>query len=116
MLYTNTGAIKQIVAHSSVFIVQILHCRIVCRLYFLSHQHNVKHSKASQGSQSFHVLICRSLSPAGSEQIPLREEFEQMALKAEELCCPGGPAIYPSQLSWLTWLDLLRQCPSPGHP
>lgn len=44
------------------------------------------------------------LSPAGSDQIPLREEFEQIVLKAM-LCCPGGPAISPSQLPWLARLE-----------
>lgn len=41
---------------------------------------------------------------AGSEQIPLREELEQIVLKAM-LCCPGGPAISPSQLPWLARLE-----------
>ncbi|KAK5616463.1 GREB1-like protein [Crenichthys baileyi] len=35
-----------------------------------------------------------------SNQIPLREELEQIVLKAM-LCCPGNPAISPSQLPWL---------------
>ena len=41
---------------------------------------------------------------AGAEQIPLREEFEQIVLKAM-LCCPGGPSISPSQLPWLARLE-----------
>lgn len=41
---------------------------------------------------------------AGSEQIPLREELEQIVLKAM-LCCPRGPAISPSQLPWLARLE-----------
>lgn len=45
-----------------------------------------------------------SFSLAGSEQIPLREELEQIVLKAM-LCCPGGPAISPSQLPWLARLE-----------
>ena len=50
---------------------------------------------------------CRSavcLPPSGAEQIPLREEFEQIVLKAM-LCCPGGPPISPSQLPWLARLE-----------
>lgn len=42
--------------------------------------------------------------PAGSEQIPLREELEQIVLKAM-LCCPGNPTISPSQLPWLARLE-----------
>lgn len=42
--------------------------------------------------------------PAGSEQIPLREELEQIVLKAM-LCCPGSPAISPSQLPWLARME-----------
>lgn len=41
---------------------------------------------------------------AGSEQIPLREELEQIVLKAM-VCCPGGSAISPSQLPWLARLE-----------
>lgn len=37
-------------------------------------------------------------------QIPLREELEQIVLKAM-LCCPRGPAISPSQLPWLARLE-----------
>ncbi len=48
----------------------------------------------------FHVYILL----AGSEQIPLREELEQIVLKAM-LCCPGGPSISPSQLPWLARLE-----------
>lgn len=43
-------------------------------------------------------------SCAGSEQIPLREELEQIVLKAM-LCCPGGPPISPLQLPWLARLE-----------
>ncbi|CAB1317321.1 unnamed protein product, partial [Coregonus sp. 'balchen'] len=39
-----------------------------------------------------------------SEQIPLREEFEQIVLKAM-LVCPGGPSISPAQLPWLARLE-----------
>ena len=48
-------------------------------------------------------LILNSF-PAGSEQIPLREELEQIVLKAM-LCCPGSPAISPSQLPWLARME-----------
>lgn len=41
---------------------------------------------------------------AGSEQIPLREELEQIVFKAM-LCCPGNPTISPSQLPWLARLE-----------
>lgn len=40
----------------------------------------------------------------GSEQIPLREELEQIMLKAM-FSCPGGPVISPSQLPWLARLE-----------
>lgn len=50
------------------------------------------------------VFIFLVFFPAGSEQIPLREELEQIVLKAM-LCCPGGPAISPSQLPWLARLE-----------
>ncbi|KAG7252789.1 hypothetical protein CRUP_034614, partial [Coryphaenoides rupestris] len=40
----------------------------------------------------------------GPDQIPLREEFEQIVLKAM-LCCPGGPTISPAQLPWLARLE-----------
>uniref|UniRef100_A0A8P4JZJ6 GREB1 like retinoic acid receptor coactivator n=1 Tax=Dicentrarchus labrax TaxID=13489 RepID=A0A8P4JZJ6_DICLA len=49
-------------------------------------------------------LALISVFLAGSEQIPLREELEQIVLKAM-LCCPGGPAISPSQLPWLARLE-----------
>lgn len=49
-----------------------------------------------------HISYCSE--SAGSEQIPLREELEQIVLKAM-LCCPGGPAISPAQLPWLARLE-----------
>lgn len=42
--------------------------------------------------------------PPGPEQIPLREELEQIVLKAM-LCCPGSPTITPLQLPWLARLE-----------
>uniref|UniRef100_A0A672GJP1 Uncharacterized protein n=1 Tax=Salarias fasciatus TaxID=181472 RepID=A0A672GJP1_SALFA len=50
------------------------------------------------------LLTLQYLARLGSEQIPLREELEQIALKAM-LCCPGGPAITPAQLPWLARLE-----------
>ncbi|KAM3866398.1 GREB1-like protein [Diretmus argenteus] len=50
------------------------------------------------------LLTLQYLARLGTEQIPLREEFEQIVLKAM-LCCPGGPAISPSQLPWLARLE-----------
>ncbi|KAG7229257.1 hypothetical protein INR49_012915 [Caranx melampygus] len=50
------------------------------------------------------LLTLQYLARLGSEQIPLREELEQIVLKAM-LCCPGGPAISPSQLPWLARLE-----------
>lgn len=45
-----------------------------------------------------------STTSAASNQIPLREELEQIVLKAM-LCCPGNLAISPSQLPWLARLE-----------
>ncbi|XP_077374607.1 GREB1-like protein [Festucalex cinctus] len=50
------------------------------------------------------LLTLQYLARLGPEQIPLREELEQIVLKAM-LCCPGGPAISPSQLPWLARLE-----------
>ncbi|XP_068196041.1 GREB1-like protein isoform X1 [Antennarius striatus] len=50
------------------------------------------------------LLTLQYLARLGSEQIPLREELEQIVLKAM-LCCPGVPSISPSQLPWLTRLE-----------
>ncbi|XP_020510331.1 GREB1-like protein [Labrus bergylta] len=50
------------------------------------------------------LLTLQYLARLGSEQIPLREELEQIVLKAM-LCCPGGPGISPSQLPWLARLE-----------
>ncbi|TMS09882.1 GREB1-like protein [Larimichthys crocea] len=50
------------------------------------------------------LLTLQYLARLGSEQIPLREELEQIVLKAM-LCCPRGPAISPSQLPWLARLE-----------
>ncbi|XP_069548353.1 GREB1-like protein isoform X2 [Brachyistius frenatus] len=50
------------------------------------------------------LLTLQYLARLGSEQIPLREELEQIVLKAM-LCCPGGPAISPNQLPWLARLE-----------
>uniref|UniRef100_A0A8C4ZCY2 GREB1-like protein n=1 Tax=Gadus morhua TaxID=8049 RepID=A0A8C4ZCY2_GADMO len=50
------------------------------------------------------LLTLQYLARLGPTQIPLREEFEQIVLKAM-LCCPGSPAISPSQLPWLARLE-----------
>ncbi|KAF3699465.1 GREB1-like protein [Channa argus] len=50
------------------------------------------------------LLTLQYLARLGSDQIPLREELEQIVLKAM-LCCPGGPAISPMQLPWLARLE-----------
>ncbi|XP_061696419.1 GREB1-like protein isoform X3 [Syngnathoides biaculeatus] len=50
------------------------------------------------------LLTLQYLARLGPEQIPLREELEQIVLKAL-LCCPGGSAISPSQLPWLARLE-----------
>ncbi|XP_029581156.1 GREB1-like protein [Salmo trutta] len=50
------------------------------------------------------LLTLQYLARLGSEQIPLREEFEQIVLKAM-LVCPGGPSISPAQLPWLARLE-----------
>ncbi|XP_047446080.1 GREB1-like protein isoform X2 [Mugil cephalus] len=50
------------------------------------------------------LLTLQYLARLGSGQIPLREELEQIVLKAM-LCCPGGPAISSSQLPWLARLE-----------
>ncbi|XP_026229709.1 GREB1-like protein isoform X3 [Anabas testudineus] len=50
------------------------------------------------------LLTLQYLARLGSQQIPLREELEQIVLKAM-LCCPGGPSISPSQLPWLARLE-----------
>ncbi|KAK7945463.1 hypothetical protein WMY93_001191 [Mugilogobius chulae] len=50
------------------------------------------------------LLTLQYLARLGPHQIPLREELEQIVLKAM-LCCPGGPAIVPAQLPWLARLE-----------
>lgn len=50
------------------------------------------------------LLTLQYLARLGPHQIPLREELEQIVMKAM-LCCPGGPAISPSQLPWLARLE-----------
>ncbi|KAL6103902.1 greb1l [Pungitius sinensis] len=50
------------------------------------------------------LLTLQYLARLGSVQIPLREELEQIVLKAM-LCCPRGPAISPSQLPLLARLE-----------
>uniref|UniRef100_A0A4W5QQC7 GREB1 like retinoic acid receptor coactivator n=1 Tax=Hucho hucho TaxID=62062 RepID=A0A4W5QQC7_9TELE len=50
------------------------------------------------------LLTLQYLARLGSEQIPLREVFEQIMLKAM-LICPGGPSISPAQLPWLARLE-----------
>uniref|UniRef100_H3CSS3 GREB1 like retinoic acid receptor coactivator n=1 Tax=Tetraodon nigroviridis TaxID=99883 RepID=H3CSS3_TETNG len=50
------------------------------------------------------LLTLQYLARLRSEQIPLREELEQIILKAV-LSCPGGPVISSSQLPWLARLE-----------
>uniref|UniRef100_H2U8H3 GREB1 like retinoic acid receptor coactivator n=1 Tax=Takifugu rubripes TaxID=31033 RepID=H2U8H3_TAKRU len=50
------------------------------------------------------LLTLQYLARLRSEQIPLREELEQIMLKAM-FSCPGGPVISPSQLPWLARLE-----------
>ncbi|XP_041698325.1 GREB1-like protein [Coregonus clupeaformis] len=50
------------------------------------------------------LLTLQYLARLDSEQIPLREVFEQIVLKAM-LVCPGGPSISPAQLPWLARLE-----------
>lgn len=50
------------------------------------------------------LLTLQYLARLGPHQIPLREELEQIVLKAM-LCCPGEPSISPSQLPWLARLE-----------
>ncbi|KAM9322802.1 GREB1-like protein isoform 2-T3 [Pholidichthys leucotaenia] len=50
------------------------------------------------------LLTLQYLARLGSQQIPLREELEQIVLKAM-MCCPGGPTISMSQLPWLARLE-----------
>ncbi|KAM9791458.1 GREB1-like protein isoform 1-T1 [Syngnathus typhle] len=70
---------------------------------------NTLESLGLSGSQQLSVetmilLTLQYLARLGPDQIPLREELEQIVLKAM-LCCPGGPAISPSQLPWLARLE-----------
>ncbi|XP_034039767.1 GREB1-like protein isoform X3 [Thalassophryne amazonica] len=50
------------------------------------------------------LLTLQYLSRLDSQQIPLREELEQIVLKAM-MSCPGGPTISSSQLPWLVRLE-----------
>ncbi len=50
------------------------------------------------------MIIYFSVFIAGTEQIPLREEFEQIVLKAM-LCGPTGPPMSPTQLPWLARME-----------
>uniref|UniRef100_A0A3P8W038 GREB1 like retinoic acid receptor coactivator n=1 Tax=Cynoglossus semilaevis TaxID=244447 RepID=A0A3P8W038_CYNSE len=50
------------------------------------------------------LLTLQYFARLASDQIPLREELDQIVLKAM-LCCPGGPAISFSQLPWLARLE-----------
>ncbi|TRY68187.1 hypothetical protein DNTS_006982 [Danionella cerebrum] len=50
------------------------------------------------------LLTLQYLARMGTEQIPLREEFEQIVLKAM-LCGPSGPPVSPSQLPWLARME-----------
>uniref|UniRef100_A0A8C1JL85 GREB1-like protein n=1 Tax=Cyprinus carpio TaxID=7962 RepID=A0A8C1JL85_CYPCA len=50
------------------------------------------------------LLTLQYLARLGTEQIPLREEFEQIILKAM-LCGPTGPPVSPAQLPWLARME-----------
>uniref|UniRef100_A0A673KYZ4 GREB1-like protein n=1 Tax=Sinocyclocheilus rhinocerous TaxID=307959 RepID=A0A673KYZ4_9TELE len=50
------------------------------------------------------LLTLQYLARLGMEQIPLREEFEQIVLKAM-LCGPTGPPVSPAQLPWLARME-----------
>uniref|UniRef100_A0AAR2ISX5 GREB1-like protein n=1 Tax=Pygocentrus nattereri TaxID=42514 RepID=A0AAR2ISX5_PYGNA len=50
------------------------------------------------------LLTLQYLARLGPEQIPLREEFEQIVLNAV-LCGPPGPSVSPAQLPWLARLE-----------
>ncbi|KAL2097317.1 hypothetical protein ACEWY4_006524 [Coilia grayii] len=50
------------------------------------------------------LLTLQYLARLGPEQIPLREEFEQIVLKAM-LCGPPGPPVSPAQLPWLARVE-----------
>uniref|UniRef100_A0A9J8BEF9 GREB1 like retinoic acid receptor coactivator n=1 Tax=Cyprinus carpio carpio TaxID=630221 RepID=A0A9J8BEF9_CYPCA len=50
------------------------------------------------------LLTLQYLARLGMEQIPLREEFEQIVLKAM-LCGPNGPPVSPAQLPWLARME-----------
>ncbi|XP_036072407.1 GREB1-like protein isoform X5 [Oryzias melastigma] len=62
------------------------------------------HSSQMLSVETTILLTLQYLGRLGPEQIPLREELEQIILKAM-LCCPGSPAITPSQLPWLARLE-----------
>ncbi|KAM6918711.1 GREB1-like protein [Xenentodon cancila] len=62
------------------------------------------HSSQILSVETMILLTLQYLARLGSEQIPLREELEQIVLKAM-LCCPGSPAISPSQLPWLARME-----------
>ncbi|XP_062385890.1 GREB1-like protein isoform X1 [Sardina pilchardus] len=50
------------------------------------------------------LLTLQYLARLGPEVIPLREEFEQIVLKAM-LCGPPGPPVSPAQLPWLARVE-----------
>ncbi|XP_041847997.1 GREB1-like protein isoform X2 [Melanotaenia boesemani] len=62
------------------------------------------HSSQMLNVESMILLTLQYLARLGLDQIPLREELEQIVLKAM-LCCPGSSAISPSQLPWLARLE-----------
>uniref|UniRef100_A0A3B5MK23 GREB1 like retinoic acid receptor coactivator n=1 Tax=Xiphophorus couchianus TaxID=32473 RepID=A0A3B5MK23_9TELE len=62
------------------------------------------HSSQMLSVEMMILLTLQYLARLASNQIPLREELEQIVLKAM-LCCPGNPAISPSQLPWLARLE-----------
>ncbi|KAM9719355.1 GREB1-like protein isoform 2-T3 [Menidia menidia] len=62
------------------------------------------HSSQILNVETMILLTLQYLARLGLQQIPLREELEQIVLKAM-LCCPGSPAISPSQLPWLARLE-----------
>ncbi|KAM4728331.1 GREB1-like protein isoform 2-T3 [Anableps anableps] len=62
------------------------------------------HSNQMLSVEMMILLTLQYLARLASNQIPLREELEQIVLKAM-LGCPGNPAISPSQLPWLARLE-----------
>ncbi|XP_014889972.1 GREB1-like protein isoform X6 [Poecilia latipinna] len=62
------------------------------------------HSSQMLSVEMMILLTLQYLARLAPNQIPLREELEQIVFKAM-LCCPGNPSISPSQLPWLARLE-----------